>query len=71
MGSGTAGRYIIWMPSNTCHRRFVSFPDKFTDPPVKGYIMKITWSFTTKKLIPMKECSLFKCEHYTSNSQKI
>lgn len=27
--------YIIGMPSNTCNRRIMSFPDKFTDPPAK------------------------------------
>lgn len=41
MGSDRAGRYIIGMPSNTCHRRVMSFPDKFTDPPMTGYIMNI------------------------------
>ena len=27
--------HIIGMPSNACHRRIMSFPDKLTDPPVK------------------------------------
>lgn len=27
---------IIGMPSDICHRRIMSFPDKFTDPPVEG-----------------------------------
>jgi len=26
---------IIWMPRNTCHRRIMSFPDEFADPPAK------------------------------------
>lgn len=28
--------HIIGMPSNTSNRRIMFFPDKFTDPPVKG-----------------------------------
>lgn len=39
------------MPSDTCNRRIMPFPDKFTDPPAGGTIYKYATLEKYQKII--------------------